>query len=221
MLQEKIKLNYKLTALIKKNREENGITAAKLSTDIGKTISYISSLEHNRIKFISQTDLIAIIKIVFKVGDNEATKKIEEWLSNKELNNDDVFDHIFNKQSSDQNSVSEYPQNLDSIIDQQLFSQMLNSVKHAFLDFYNHDSKKSLLVLTRIISSINSDIGFEMAYISAPMFMFDKVPFEEKQEVLNRINSILEPYIKKYIAENSKKDSQEEQISLFSGSKSK
>jgi transcriptional regulator with XRE-family HTH domain len=203
MLQEKIKLNYKLTALIKKARDDKGITAAKLSTDIGKTISYISSLEHNRIKYIESKDFIEIVKILFNLNNGAAESKIENWLSDKEINNDNnVFEHIF-KNNSEIDSGTTYTHNLDNIIDQQVYSDMLNSLKRAFMAYYKRDSKKAILTLNRLLSSMKSDLGFTMAFVSTPIIVLDKVSVDEKQKILNNMMGLFEPYVNKFIEENS------------------
>lgn len=206
MLQDKIKLNYKLIALIKKSREDRGITAANLSAEIGKTISYISSLEHNRIKYIDSSDFIKVIKNLFNIDDSEAEAKIEGWLADQEINNENnIFEHIF-KDTSEVNSTSDYSHNLDNIIDQQVYSDMLNSLKKAFMAYYKHDSKKAILTLNRLLSSLKSDLGFTMALLSTPIVVLNKVPVDKKQKILNDMKNILEPYIHKFIEENSTDD---------------
>jgi len=84
MLDAKITLTQSLIRIIKKARVDNCIRASDLSESIGRTVSYMSSVENGRIAKVASKDLIAIFIKIFGISEDEAVLKIEEMLSEQE-----------------------------------------------------------------------------------------------------------------------------------------
>jgi len=181
MVGSKITLSKILVKTILDKRIEKGLSASDLSIKIGRTASYISTIENGRIAKISLSDLIKIISVLCDLSESEAVEYIENLINNGKIEDDDTSEV----------KILSYDQ-LDDVVNSNVFNGQIKEINKAFKAFYKHDPKQAFITLNTFIQSLRSDLGFIMVILNIPFSNLET--YEEKQEFLNKLIDLFSKY---------------------------
>lgn len=172
---------------------------------IGRTTSYMSTVENLRISKISSVDLIKIFTILYDIEDKEAVKKIEEILSKSQdasiLSSQDSL--LDGNVSIDKDSKIEKYSPPIPISHEDEFENLIKIMNSGFTMFFEKEPDDAERTLKRFISSMRFDLGFMIAILNIPFSSLRVLTLEERQRAYD---DIIEAFKKNYdIAENKKK----------------
>ena len=180
MLPKKIKMTEELKNHIHKARINKPITAAALSLKIGRTESYISTLETDRLQTLSADDLVAIIMYLHNVTMNEAVAIIEPMLNPniEKPENTTVSDIVLHENN---NEVDEYARITGRPIDEffkefyineeyrnDLIDKTLNEISDCFRTEFDDRPIETLFIMKNFLESLRSAPSTVMSILRIP-----------------------------------------------------
>ncbi|MDF1496314.1 helix-turn-helix domain-containing protein [Caproiciproducens sp. CPB-2] len=198
MPEAKYKLTSRLSHLLQEVRNKKGISASKLSKDIGNSVSYISALENGNIKSMKESDFINIVKILYDINnDDEAKQKIQNLIANSEDDSDvSSISDLENEEDSNipsQENIKTY-KTIDTIDNQKEFKRLIKIMNSGFTEVFKHDSKFAERELKSFIRSMRFDLGFMMAIIGIPFFTLSKLNHDERQNLYDEVSDVFKKY---------------------------
>ena len=209
MLPIKIKLTEQIINDVKTARTAKRIPASSLSRAINRDDSYISSLELGRLRTISAVDLVAMLRCIFGVSEQEATGKAEalvalESLSGSYTRRDSQHSVLrephygYGDQDADsvREAMAEYPRfGADTdYAGPELISDMLDALAGLIIDFYKKDPKEAVFVLNSFVKLMRLDPRFAMGMMGMPFSVLKNLRPEQRKTLLAELSTVFKQY---------------------------
>ena len=201
MLPTKIKLTDQILHSLKTARIEKRIPAATLSRAIKRDDSYVSSLELKRLRSISSVDLVAIVRALFSISEDEAITKAMDIIGMGQKKDDShpdayirtsVLYHSSDNATSVKEGTTEYHHESKSEhCETELISDMLDNLTRLISEFYKKDPKEAVFVLNSFVKAMQLDPDFTMGVMGLPFFALKSLSSDERMEVLPDLASAL------------------------------
>lgn len=201
MLKHKVTLTTSISNRIAELRKEKGLKSAILAKDIGKSSGWVSLLENGKLNTVLSKDLIDLFAYLLSVSNDEAEQYIED-LVNKDPEN---TNENLNNDGGENYQVKEYS---ISINDSE-YNKLLKDIQKGFkIIFENTKNKENVFRnIKRFRNNMHFDLSFMVALVGIPFFVLKKVPFKERESLLNEIAELFSKYAEKYKdAEDVNKD---------------
>lgn len=195
MLSPKIRLNDELRENIQRGRQAKNISASDLSTLIGKALSYVSALENKRIAKVSSNDLVKIFSVIHDCSEEDAAEIIENLLEKNE-----IFDRQTAAASWEDDDTAKKPTAIKtySLAENndhgELHEKYIAAIDIRLRAFHKAHPHDALVIFQRLIKSMNFDLGFVMAILSAPFFNLEPLSHEERQAVYDEFADLLKKH---------------------------
>ena len=185
MIDAKIQLTKHIINSIQSDRMKKNITAAELSEAIGRTPSYISSLENGRIARIASNDLISIFTRIFGYSQQASLDYVVSLVdqSNKLMTNSTV----------QPTKILTYEE-LDKIVNIESYTKIINNINRCFGEFYNFNQKLAFLKLNAIHTNLKFDTGLMFSMMSLPFTDLDACSLDDRKHLIEDVKHLIEKY---------------------------
>lgn len=200
MLSPKIEITDKLLHYIQSTRLAKGITAADLSSQIGRTISYVSSLENHRISKIMSQDLIRIFKAINLCSEDEAIAEIENMInSESNMSNRNINDGALNLSDIERQKISELRKYSSFIDNEEVkeFESQKNFIIKILDAMYEQMPEDTVRVLRAFCSNLKFNVPFTIGIASMPFSVFEDSADDVCPEIYKKMSDIFMEFANK------------------------
>ncbi len=193
IMEKKIKVSPEIKKLIIKERNNKNLSGIELSKAMGKSDAWISSLENGRTKTITSTDLIAIIKLLLNISEEDADIYIQQELEKL-------------RKEKEEKKVDQYTIE-KNFVNKTEFNKITKNIIEGFDLAFENVPEYTFKSIAALRKNLHSDIGFTLGFLSIPLYLFEDIDTELKQKLFNEIGDIINKYIDEYLP---KEESSEE-----------
>ena len=194
MLPAKIKLTEQMIDSIKTARIAKRIPAVVLSRAINRDDSYLSSLELGRLRTVSAVDLVAMLRFLFGISEQEAMEKAEALVALE--NNSGGYNFGNQEPVFVREAVAKYawPGVDTDNAEPELISDMLDALAGLIIDYYKKDPKEAVFVLNSFIKIMRLDNAFAMGMMGMPFSVLKTLSPEQRRLLLADLSAVFKQY---------------------------